>query len=123
MALAISRAPVSLACIGVYGVISYSVGQRTQEIGLRMAVGAQTRDVLLMILRQGTALVLAGASLGLAGALALTRFIKSFLFGITATDAGTLVIVTAVLMAAAMLACLLPARHAMKVDPLVALRY
>jgi len=114
---------VALACVGVYGVISYSVGQRTQEIGIRMAVGAQAGDVVLMVMKQGAILVLLGASLGLAGALALTRFIKSFLFGVTPTDAGTLGLVSALLIAAAMFACLMPARRAMKVDPMVALRY
>ena len=113
---------VALACIGIYGVVGYSVGQRTQEIGLRMAVGARSLDVVLMVVKQGAILIITGTILGIAGALAVTRSIKSFLFGVTPTDALTLGLVSILLIAAALFACFVPARRAMKVDPMVALR-
>ena len=113
---------LSLTVIGIYGVISYSVGQRTQEIGIRMALGAPRRAVLALVLREGMGFVGVGLVAGLAGSLALSRVIASQLFGITATDPLTLAGVVALLAGAAFLACLLPARRAAQIDRLVALR-
>lgn len=112
-----------LTAIGIYAVIAYSVVQRTREIGIRMALGAQSRDVLKLVVRNGMRLALIGVALGLAGALALSRLMTSLLFGITPTDALTFTAVSTGLIAVALLACYIPARRATKVDPLVALRY
>ena len=111
-----------LATAGVFGVMAYSVSRRTREIGVRVALGAATRDVLRLILGEGLRTVLVGAALGLAGALVLTRTVSSLLFGVTATDPIAFGSVTLLLLAAALLACYLPARRAAKVDPVVALR-
>src|SRR6185503_8635285 len=112
-----------LAAVGIYGVMAHSVAQRTPEIGLRMALGAQLRDVLKMVLRSGMSLALIGIAIGLAGAFFLTRLMRTLLFGVTPTDAVTFVSVAAILFGVALLACLIPARRATKVDPIVALRY
>jgi len=112
-----------LAAMGIYGVTSYTVAQRTQEIGIRIALGAQMNDVLSLMLRKAMSLVLIGAIIGLAGAYAVTRLMSNLLFGVTPTDIATFVAVPIVLLLVALLACLIPARRATKVDPLVALRY
>jgi predicted permease len=111
-----------LAAIGIYGVISYSVTMRKQEIGVRMALGASERDVLGLVLREGGALALAGAVVGVAGAYLATGFVQSWLFGIERTDPATLVGTTVVLIVVALVASYLPARRASRVDPLVAMR-
>jgi len=112
-----------LATIGVYGIISYSVGQRTHEIGIRMALGARSADVMKLIMANGLVLTIAGIALGTVGSVVLTRFLKSLLFGVTPTDKLTFVLVGFLLLIVALLACLIPARRAAKVDPLVALKY
>jgi len=112
-----------LAMIGIYGVTAYYVTQRTQEIGIRIALGAQMRDVMKLVLASGMALALIGVAVGLAGALALTRLMTSLLFGVRPTDTATFLLVSVCLLATALLACYLPARRATKVDPLKALRY
>ena len=112
-----------LTIVGLYGVMSYAVAQRTNEIGIRMALGARFTDVLTLVFKQGMILVLIGEAIGLAGAFALTRLIRGLLFGVTPTDLSTFVAVAAILAAVALLATFIPARRAARVDPLVALRY
>jgi putative ABC transport system permease protein len=112
-----------LAAVGLFGVISYSVAQRTQEIGIRRALGAADGRVVAMVLKEGMMLASAGVVLGLAGAFALTRFLESLLFGTTPTDAATFASVATLLVTITLVACYLPARRAARVDPMVALRY
>jgi len=111
-----------LAAVGIYGVVSYAVRQRTHELGLRMALGAQSRDVLTLILAQGLKLTMLGIGLGLAAAYALTRWMESLLFGVRPTDALTFAAIALLLLVVALLACYIPARRATKVDPMIALR-
>lgn len=117
-----SALALTLAAIGLYGVIAYSVAQRTQEIGIRMAIGAQRRDVLGLVLRSGLKLVALGVAFGLAGALALTRLLQAFLFGVTAHDPLVFAGNAALLIAVATVACVLPAVRATRVNPIIALR-
>jgi putative ABC transport system permease protein len=112
-----------LTAVGLYGVISYSVAQNTQQIGIRVALGAQTADVFKLIVGQGTLLALVGVVIGLAAAYGLTRLMSSLLYGVAATDPWTFVGVAVLLMFVAFIACYLPGRRATRIDPVVALRY
>jgi ABC-type antimicrobial peptide transport system permease subunit len=119
---AFSGIALLLAVVGLYGVMSYSVAQRTREFGVRVALGAKVRDLLQLVVSQGMKLVAVGLVVGVAGSLALTRVLSGFLFGVQPTDPGTFAVVSALLVIVGALACWLPARRATKVDPVVALR-
>jgi putative ABC transport system permease protein len=123
LALALAGLALALASIGIYGVTSYSVAQRKNEIGIRMALGAQARDILKIVLAEGMAAVFAGVGFGLLLSLLVTPMLSSLLFGVRSTDALTFVAVALFLSAVGLLACCIPARRAMRVDPIVALRY
>src|ERR1700691_1148146 len=112
-----------LSVIGLYGLMAYSVSQRVHEIGIRMTLGAQKRDVMWMIVGQGMLLTLLGVGIGSAAAVWLTKLLVRFLYGVSATDPVTFAAVSLVLLVVALLACYLPARRATKVDPMIALRY
>jgi putative ABC transport system permease protein len=113
---------IALAATGIYGVVSYSVSQRTHEIGIRLALGAAPRDIMRLIARSGLRLALAGMAVGLAASLILTRLLSSLLFGVEATDAMTYLIVSLLLIGVALGACFIPARRAARLDPMEALR-
>ena len=112
-----------LAVVGIYGVMSESVSSRTHEIGIRMALGAQPADVLRMVVRQGMSLAAIGIGIGVVGALWLTQFMSKLLFEVSPTDSPTFLLIPIVLGVVVLCACLIPARRATRVDPLVALRY
>ncbi|HET6862734.1 MAG TPA: FtsX-like permease family protein, partial [Pyrinomonadaceae bacterium] len=111
-----------LSAVGIFGVMNYSVALRTHEIGLRVAIGAQPRQVLLLILRQGLLLTVVGVAIGLVAAFALTRLLSGLLFGVAAADPSTFATISILLVTVSLVACYLPARRAMKIDPLMALR-
>lgn len=113
----------ALGAVGVYGVVSYSVAQRTSEIGVRMAMGAQRRDVLQLVMSHGARLALAGVAVGIAAALVATRLISTLLYGVSPTDPATFIVVAALLISVALAACYIPARRATRVDPIAALRH
>jgi ABC-type antimicrobial peptide transport system permease subunit len=112
-----------LACIGLYGLLSYEVARRTREIGIRAALGAQRRDVLQLVIRQGLVLIVVGLVVGVMAAYGATRFLQSLLFGVRATDPWTFGAVCGLLVFVGVFACYIPARRATRVDPMVALRY
>jgi ABC-type antimicrobial peptide transport system permease subunit len=112
-----------LACVGLYGLLSYEVTRRTREIGIRMALGARRADLLRLVIKQGLVLALVGTAIGIAGAIATGRLLTTFLYGVKPSDPLTLTIVTLLLIAVAMVAAFIPARRATTVDPMIALRY
>ena len=112
-----------MATVGLYAVMSFAVAQRTHEIGIRMALGAQIQDVFMIIVKQGLRLICPGLILGLIGAFAVTRLLARMLYGVAASDPLTYAVVAGLLLTTALVACMVPARRAMKVDPLVALRH
>jgi putative ABC transport system permease protein len=118
-----AAAALLLAAVGIYGVMCYSVSQRTHEIGIRLVLGAEQTEILKLILRRGAKLALLGVATGILAAMALTRLMSSLLFGVSPSDPATLAAVVMLLMLVAMVACYIPARRAMRVDPTVALRY
>jgi ABC-type antimicrobial peptide transport system permease subunit len=114
---------LALACIGLYGLLSYEVSRRTREIGIRMALGAERRGVLKLVVGQGIVLTICGAVVGIAAALGVTRYLNSMLYDLHANDPATIVAVVILLTLVAVVACYIPARRALRVDPVVALRY
>jgi len=112
-----------LACVGLYGLLSYEVSRRTREIGIRLALGAQPGSVLKLVLQQGVVLAIVGAGVGIGAALGVTRYLTSLLYDVHANDPLTMIAVAILLALVALAACYVPARRAMRVDPMVALRY
>jgi ABC-type antimicrobial peptide transport system permease subunit len=112
-----------LAALGIYGVMSYLVAQRTNEIGIRMALGANRKDVMNLILKHGIMLAIVGVTIGIVASFALTRLMSDLLFGVSPTDPATFIVIPIVLIFVAFISCFFPARSATKVDPIVALKY